>query len=316
MSKPNLRLAFAGTPELAATTLEALLERSRHTVTRVYTQPDRHAGRGRRLATSMVKQLALKHDLEIFQPETTAEIDPENDLSKVDVLIVVAYGMLLPEKILNRPTYGCINVHTSLLPRWRGAAPIQRAIQWGDTETGITIMQIDAGLDTGPILAQVKCSIRPDDTAGSLHNRLATLGGACLLETLDKMTTYDIKPVPQDNSLATYARKISKAEADLDWSLSAIELERTIRAFNPSPVTHTKLNGFKLRIWQAKIVDKSTDDPPGTVIACHKSGIDVATGKGILRLLKIQPPGKRILNSTEFLNGRPDFVTGVTGRSP
>ncbi|MBM2829413.1 MAG: Methionyl-tRNA formyltransferase [Gammaproteobacteria bacterium] len=315
MIKPNLRLAFAGTPELAATALEALIKRSPHIVTTVYTQPDRHAGRGQKLALSAVKQLALKHGLSILQPPSPAEIDPDTQLARVDVLVVVAYGVLLPEKLLNRPRYGCINIHTSLLPRWRGAAPIQRAIQAGDSETGITIMQIDTGLDTGPILAQVKCPIAAEDTSGSLHDKLAALGATCLLETLDNIAANNINPVPQDNSMATYARKITKAEARVDWSLPAIELERTVRAFNPSPVAYTELNGLKLRIWQARIIDQSAHDSPGAVIACHRSGIDVATGKGILRLLKVQPPGKRILSIAEFLNGRPDFVTCVTGNS-
>ena len=299
----RLNIAFAGTPELAANVLHALLECSSHHIEAVYTQPDRPAGRGRKLAQSPVKQLAEQHKLPVFQPETAADLK----LPKVDVLIVVAYGMILPAALLNQPGYGCINIHTSLLPRWRGAAPIQRAIQAGDKETGITIMQIDPRLDTGPILLQKKCTISANETAGSLHDKLADLGAECLLATLEKLAAQQLIPQPQDDALATIAKKISKSEAQLDWSRSAIELEQTIRAFNPAPVAHTELNGIKLRIWQAEISEQTTNSKPGSIVNCNKAGIEIATGDGILRLLKIQPPGKRVQTATEFLNGRPDF---------
>ena len=308
MSKHKLCLAFAGTPELAAIVLKAIINHPAYLVKIVYTQPDRPAGRGRKLSLSPVKKLALTHDLAIFQPETAGKIDPDNQLSKVDVLVVVAYGMLIPSELLQRPNYGCINIHTSLLPRWRGAAPIQRAIQAGDKQTGITIIQIDPGLDTGAILAQKECPILLDDTAGSLHDRLAGLGQKVLLETLDKMKAHKLVPVPQDEKQASYAKKVTKSEANLNWKLPADKLERTIRAFNPTPVAYSELNGIKLRIWHAKTIPHETNETPGSVLGCSKAGIDVATGKGVLRLLEVQPPGKRVQTVNEFLNGRPDFA--------
>jgi len=308
VNKRNLRLAFAGTPRLAAIVLKTLLEQEHHTVTDVFTQPDRPAGRGRRLVKSEVKLLAEDYGLPEHQPCRPEHIDPDYLLSDLDLLVVVAYGMILPAELLNRPKLGCINIHTSLLPRWRGAAPIQRAIQAGDTETGISIMQMDAGLDTGPIYLQRHCPIQPDDTSGSLHDRLAMMGSLCLLEVLDEMASNQHDPIPQDDKLATYAKKISKDEAVIDWSLDAVTLDRMVRAYNPSPVAHTKLNGMKMRIWRSQPQNKTTGSPAGTVLTCSKSGIDVATGNGQLRILELQLPGKRVMTSGEFLNGRPDFL--------
>jgi methionyl-tRNA formyltransferase len=304
----KLQIAFAGTPELAANVLNKLINSS-HSIKAVYTQPDRRAGRGQKNLASAVKTLANQHNLPLFQPETAAEICQGKQLANVDVLVVVAYGMLLPEIVLELPTYGCINIHTSLLPRWRGAAPIQRAIQAGDTETGVSIMQIDTGLDTGPILTQTKCPITPADTAESLQNKLADLGGSCLLDVLNQIADGTALARPQNETEATYAHKITKLEAKLDWDTPAIELERTIRAFNPAPVAYTELNGIRLRIWQAAILNKEAQYAPGTILDCSKDGIDIATKESVLRLLKIQPPGKRIQSVSEFLNGRPDFTS-------
>jgi methionyl-tRNA formyltransferase len=225
----------------------------------------------------------------------------------LDLLVVVAYGMLLPAAVLDRPKLGCINVHTSLLPRWRGAAPIQRTIQAGDTGSGISIMQIEAGLDTGPIFLQRRCPVRPDDTSGSLHDRLAHMGSQCLLDVLDQMASNQHKAIPQNNELATYAKKITKEEAMIDWSLDAVSLDRMVRAFNPVPVAHTELNNVRMRIWRTQILDEKTELPAGTVVTCSKSGIDVATGKGQLRILELQLPGKRVVTAGEFLNGSPNF---------
>lgn len=309
MIKPYLRLGFAGTPALAATVLENLLEHN-YQVELVYTQPDRQAGRGRKLQYSPVKNIALQYRINVLQPESPDAIDPDNHLSHLDLLVVVAYGMLLPSKILGRPQSGCINIHTSLLPRWRGAAPIQRAIEAGDNETGVSIMQMDEGLDTGPILAQMRCPIAKDETSGSLHEKLAVLGAKCLIETLDKIAAgRQITPTPQDSTQATYANKITKAEARLDWAKPGEILERQVRAFNPAPVAYTEINGLQFRIWEAQLINKPFNANSGSILACHKSGVDIATGKGILRLLKIQPAGKRIMTIQEFLNGRPDFFS-------
>jgi methionyl-tRNA formyltransferase len=225
----------------------------------------------------------------------------------VDLLIVAAYGMLLPETIIDAPTYGCINVHTSLLPRWRGAAPIQRAIQAGDRETGITIMQMDSGLDTGPILLQKKCPISATDTSGNLHDRLASLGSVCLLEVLDKMISGNLDPVDQDESQACYAEKITKSEAMIDWTESATNIDCAIRAFNPAPICHTELQGLALRIWQAEVLDIESTSPAGEIIHSGKAGIDIATGQGVLRVLQLQPQGKRAMTVADFLNGNPTF---------
>jgi methionyl-tRNA formyltransferase len=305
----DFRLGFAGTPALAAVVLEHLLHYPEFQVCRVYSQPDRPAGRGRKMTMSPVKQLAIQHGLPVLQPEKTADFDFEQTLSDLDVLVVVAYGLILPAAILQRPRLGCINVHTSLLPRWRGAAPIQRAIEAGDTQTGVSIMQIQEGLDTGPILHQVKCPLTTAETSATLHDKLAVLGSTALVETLKNLRQGTVQPVIQDPHLATYANKISKQEANLDWSRPAVELERKIRAFYPSPMAQTDFNQVTFRIQEARVLDHPAIGLPGKVMAYSNEGIDVSTGKGILRLLKIQPEGKRMMTVKEFLNGRPDFFS-------
>ena len=307
MSTYILRLAFAGTPQFSADILESLLTHPEYPVALVMTQPDKPVGRGRKFMPNPVKRIAQHYKIPVQQPARSSEIDVTSWFTGIDALIVVAYGMILPAEILQVPRYGCLNVHTSLLPRWRGAAPIQRAIQAGDNETGISIMQMDAGLDTGPVLAQRKCRICADETSATLQSKLVVLGADCLLDTLDKLSGNYLIPVPQDNKFATYARKINKQEAEINWSLPAIELERTIRAFNPSPVAYTELNGIKLRIWQAAVLKGITKGTPGEIINHDKTTIDVATGDGILRLLRVQPAGKKQMSVADFLNGRPDF---------
>jgi len=305
----ELRIAFAGTPELAACILRTLLEKSKHQIKMVLTQPDRPSGRGRKLTASAVKTLALENGLDALQPSASELIALRDRIADLDLMIVAAYGVLLPETILNAPKYGCINVHTSLLPRWRGAAPIQRAIQAGDDETGITIMQMDSGLDTGSILLQKKCPINATDTTASLQNKLASLGSDCVLEVLETLIAGNLNPVKQDESQACYAEKITKSEARIDWSESAINIDRTIRAFNPAPICHTQLRGLTLRIWQALILESESTSPAGQIVHASKAGIDVATGHGVLRILQIQPQGKRAMSAADFLNGNPDFGT-------
>lgn len=315
LRQKELCIAFAGTPELAATILETLLEKSKHQVLMVLTQPDRPSGRGRKLAASAVKLLALENDLPVFQPSKSELITLENKISDVDLMIVAAYGMLLPESILKAPKYGCINVHTSLLPRWRGAAPIQRAILAGDSETGISIMQMDSGLDTGPVLLQKKCPINPSDTSASLHSKLAKLGSECLLDVLEAVASGNQRATIQDESRANYAKKITKSEAKIDWSQTAANIDRAIRAFNPAPICHTELAGIPLRIWQAKILDEDSTSTAGKILSCSNAGIDVATGQGVLRILTLQPQGKRAMPVADFLNGNPAFGAGTTPRS-
>lgn len=313
MNDSRLRLAFAGTPAFASTVLRHLIEQSRHPVVLVFTRPDKPSGRGKKIAISPVKQLALEYNLRVLQPLTLTTIDPDSTLATIDAFIVVAYGLKLPGTLLRRPPLGCINIHASLLPRWRGAAPVQRAIQAGDRETGISIMQMDEGLDTGPILAQVPCPIAEDETGASLENKLAELGSKCLLKTLEQLQAGTITPRNQEHGLATYAGKITKAEARIDWTRPAEELERMIRAFIPAPVAHTILNDLELRVWQSTVIKTGTSAKPGTIIACNNTGIDICTGEDVLRLLRVQPAGKRIMEIGEFLNGRPDFAKKFTG---
>ena len=308
-----LRLIFAGTPEFAASALQTLIEvgvDNRHELVAVYTQPDRPAGRGRKLQASPVKTLAQAQQIPVYQPENFKDPADIEILQKfnADLMIVVAYGLLLPPAILEAPRLGCINIHASLLPRWRGAAPIQRAILAGDTETGITIMQMNEGLDTGDILLKLSCPIDTQDTGGSLHDKLATLGGKALLAALEKLNKGELQPEPQDDSQSTYAAKLSKQEAQLDWAEDAQALARRVRAFNPWPVTQTRVNDKVLRIQKAEAINEVSTAKPGTVIACNKAGIDVATGNGLLRLQQLQPPGKKAMDSAAFLNGYADLL--------
>ncbi|MBD3671334.1 MAG: methionyl-tRNA formyltransferase [Gammaproteobacteria bacterium] len=306
-----MKLIFAGTPEFAATALQSILD-SRHEVCAVYTQPDRPAGRGRKLKASPVKELALTHDIPVQQPASLkheAELQTLRDYG-ADLMVVVAYGLLLPQAVLDIPRLGCINIHASLLPRWRGAAPIQRAIEAGDKETGVTIMQMDAGLDTGDMLLTLTTPINSDDTAESLHDRLARLGAEAVVEALDKIEAGELTGKKQDDNKANYARKLDKAEAVIDWSRPAVELDRLVRAFNPWPVAQTTLAGQVLRIWRAAPMDTSTDAAPGSVIAASKAGIDVATGEGILRLIQVQQAGSKALDAAAFLNGHPELKQG------
>lgn len=302
------KLIFAGTPDFAAASLQALLDNG-YNVCAVYTQPDRPAGRGQHLQISPVKSIALQYNLPVFQPQTlkTPEVQAQLTDLQADLMIVAAYGLLLPKAVLDAPKLGCINVHASLLPRWRGAAPIHRAILAGDQLTGITIMQMDIGLDTGAMLWKIECPILPTDTGGTLHDKLAVLGGKALISVLENWET--LKPNPQDDNLATYAKKIHKSEAQLDWHLSAVELDRQIRAFNPYPVAQAELKGLTLRIWNAQPLDMQTQSPAGSIICANKNGIDVATGDGVLRLLTVQQAGKRALPVGDFLNAHPDWRT-------
>ncbi len=314
MSDP-LKIIFAGTPEFAATALSALLTTS-HQVVAVYTQPDRPAGRGRKLQPSPVKKLALEHGIEVRQPAKLKDPADQAALSELgaDLMVVVAYGLLLPQAVLDAPRLGCINIHASLLPRWRGAAPIQRAILAGDDESGVTIMQMEAGLDTGPMLHILKTTILRDDTGGSLHDRLAELGARALLESLAAIADGSLIPHPQDDALATYAKKLDKGEARIDWSQTAAEIDRQVRAFNPWPVAQCDFDAQVMRIWQARTVEGELPptSQPGQIVGAGKSGIDVATGSGLLRILELQLPGKRALTAADFLNAH--RVDGVVLR--
>lgn len=320
----NLRLGFAGTPNFAAEHLRALLEKSSHQVIAVWTQPDRPAGRGKKTQASPVKQLAEQKDIPVLQPQKLLEADRDLMASfELDVLVVVAYGLILPETVLQTPTYGCINVHASLLPRWRGAAPIQRAIEAGDSETGVCIMQMDAGLDTGNIISRCAFPIRAMDTATIVENRLVEQGAPLLIETLDKIAIGPIKSEVQDDSLSCYAAKIHKAEAEIDWNLSATILDQKIRAFNPMPVSYTYIGADRLRIWQACPISLNTSNStapstkpsatPGTIVAASEEGIDVACGEGLLRIKRLQLPGKKAVEAAEALRGYAErFSIGTT----
>ncbi len=282
--------------------LEALL-RSSHRVVAVYTQPDRPAGRGQQLAASAVKQCAVRHGLPVEQPATLREPSAIERLQRwsADVMIVAAYGLLLPQAILQTPRLGCINIHASLLPRWRGAAPIQRAIAAGDTESGVTIMQMEAGLDTGPMLLARAVSIDARETGASLHDRLASLGAQALLEALDAVAQGTATPRAQPAEGVTYAAKIRKEEAAIDWSQPAAEIDRQIRAFDPWPVAETRWNGQQLRVWQAMPIDSSTSPDPGKVLGTSAAGVDVGTGKGVLRLTRVQSAGRKAMSAAEFV---------------
>lgn len=302
-----LRLVFAGTPAFAVPCLAALIAAGHHLIA-VYTQPDRPAGRGRKLQQSPVKALALQHRLPVRQPESLKR-DPraraELKALGADLMVVVAYGLILPTSVLEAPRLGCINVHASLLPRWRGAAPIQRAVLAGDAVSGVCVMRMEAGLDTGPVYLCRELALAADETGGSLHDRLAALGAETLLEALPGIADGALVPKPQDPTRATYAHKLDKAEARIDWSRSALEIERQVRAFNPWPVAQTSLNGEILRIWSARAVEgPGTGAVPGLVVAAGRSEILVATGRGLLAITRLQPPGKRPMESADFLNAR------------
>ncbi len=298
-----MKIVFAGTPEFSLPVLETLLH-SQHTLVAVYTQPDRPAGRGRRTRFSPVKQLALAHDIPVCQPVSLRSNAAQEELAawRADLMVVVAYGLILPPPVLTLPPLGCINVHASLLPRWRGAAPIQRAILAGDSETGVTLMQMDTGLDTGPILASARSPIPGDMTGGQLHDRLAEIGAQLLRENLERIAHGELEPQPQDDSLATYADKLNKHEALIDWNRSAKEIGRKVRAFNPWPVAETRYAGKQLRIWEAQPLDVEGNHLPGQVLAAGRAGIDVACGEGVLRLLRVQLPGARALAAADFVN--------------
>jgi methionyl-tRNA formyltransferase len=300
-----LRIVFAGTPDFAATALAALLT-TEHRVVAVYTQPDRPAGRGRRLQPSAVKQLAMAHDLEVRQPEKLKDAADQAALAalQADLMVVAAYGLLLPQAVLDAPRLGCVNIHASLLPRWRGAAPIQRAILAGDSESGVTIMQMEAGLDTGPMLYMLQTPILLDDTGGTLHDRLAELGARALLDSLSGIADGTLRPQVQDETLATYANKLDKQESLVDWSQPAQAIDRQVRAFNPWPVAQSLFRDKIMRIWSTRPIPEKLPAAvvPGTVVAAGKAGIDVATGSGVLRITQLQMPGKRAMSAAEFLN--------------
>jgi methionyl-tRNA formyltransferase len=310
----SLRIIFAGTPDFAVPVLQALIE-SPHRVVAVYTRPDRPAGRGRKLRAGPVKQLAQAHDLPVRQPHGLKDAGVQRELAQfeADIMVVVAYGLLLPPEVLAIPRLGCVNVHASLLPRWRGAAPIQRAILAGDETTGVTIMQMDAGLDTGDMLASARCDIGPQDTARTLHDRLAELGARLLLQTLEQIAAGEQLPVAQNDEKATYAAKLDKSEAWLDWRRPAVSLARQVCAFNPWPVAQTTLDGMTVRIWEACATSADCQGyTPGCVIRTDKQGIEVATGEGVLRITQIQLPGKRCMHVADVLNARPDFARPAT----
>jgi methionyl-tRNA formyltransferase len=304
-----MRIVFAGTPAFAAVALQALVD-ARFEVALVLTQPDRAAGRGLRESPSAVKRLALQHSLTVAQPPTLRdeEILARLRSTGAQALVVAAYGLILPSSVLNVFPSGCINIHASLLPRWRGAAPIQRAILAGDRETGISVMRMEQGLDTGPVYLTRTIEILPDDSAGSLHDRLAALGARCIVEALPRIADGTLAPVPQPSDGVTYARKITKAEAAIDWTCDSLEVDRQVRAFNPFPGAFSLLRNESVKIWRG-FASASGQGAPGKILDCGPDGIDVACGKGVLRITELQKAGGRRLSAAEFLRG----LSPVTG---
>ncbi len=301
-----LRILFAGTPEFAASHLKALINAGHHIVA-VMSQPDRPAGRGRKLMPSPVKQVGLEHGLTVWQPTSLKSEDVQAELKAfdADLMVVVAYGLLLPKAVLDIPRLGCINVHGSILPRWRGAAPIQRAIMAGDTESGVTIMQMDVGLDTGAMLAKVTCPIYPNDASHDLHDRLIEIGCPALLDVLKQFETGSVHPEVQDDSLAVYAHKLSKEAATIQWDASADDCHNLIRGLNPWPIATTLLEGATLRVWASRVEDpESKDKPAGTVLEINKTGIYVQCGRGVLCITQAQFPGGKALSAADLLNSR------------
>lgn len=306
-----LRLVFAGTPEFAAEHLKALLN-TPHQIVAVYTQPDRPAGRGQKLMPSPVKQLALQHGLPVLQPPTLRDPAAQEELRALapDLMVVVAYGLILPQVVLDIPRLGCINSHASLLPRWRGAAPIQRAVQAGDAESGVTVMQMEAGLDTGPMLLKVTTPITAGDTGGSLHDRLAQLGPQTVVQAIAGLAAGTLQGEVQDDALATYAHKLNKDEARIDWSRPADELERLVRAFNPWPICHSTLDGQPLKVLAAEPAEGRGQ--PGQILDASKDGLTVACGEGALRLTRLQLPGGKPLAFADLYNSRREqFAPGL-----
>ncbi len=314
MNSSHLRIAFAGTPEFAAISLSALIKADQHDLVTVFTQPDRPAGRGRKIQKSAVKELAESNDLNVLQPLSFKDPETLETLRSLnlDLLIVVAYGQILPQAILDTPRLGCINVHGSLLPRWRGAAPIQRAIEAGDPESGVTIMQMAAGMDTGPMYLKAACPIEQNATAQVLHDKLADLGAETLLETVTTLSAGSAKLEDQDESLVTYAAKITKEEATINWQEPAVVIQRKVCAFNPTPVCHTELFDKKVRIWEAEVINSDSDlnsgKKAGEIVKTSREGIDVATGEGLLRIKVLQMAGKRRIDVADFVNGNVDLL--------
>ena len=314
MSTSPLRIIFAGTPEFAATHLDGLLQ-SEHQVVAVYTQPDRPAGRGKKLQSSPVKKRAEEAGVPVFQPASLKPLEAQQELAHIgaDVMVVVAYGLILPQAVLDIPHIACLNVHASLLPRWRGAAPIQRAIEAGDTESGITIMQMDAGLDTGNMLASSRCAINQNSTAASLHDELADIGMPLLLDVLKTLPEHLAAGQQQDGELATYADKILKPEAQINWSEEAVLISRKIRAFNPFPICHTFIGDDRVKIHLAHADHESIErSAPGTIVSADSNGIVVACGDGQLCITGLQLPGGKPLTAEQVLHAKSTlFAPGV-----
>lgn len=300
-----MKIIFAGTPAFAAKALESILASS-HKVLAVLTQPDRPAGRGMQLTASPVKQVAQQHNLPVLQPSTLKDAEIQHQLVayQADVMVVAAYGLILPKPVLEMPRYGCLNIHASLLPRWRGAAPVQRAILAGDKETGITIMQMDEGLDTGAMLLMSPCRIEDSDTSATLLDKLTNIGAEAILEVLNKLPSGAIKPEAQDSSQATYANKLIKTEAALDWKNASEQLQRAIQAYNPFPVASATLNQTTIRIWQAT-ARPDGHGKPGQILSVDKQGILVACGKGALNLEVLQRPNNKAMPASQFVQGFP-----------
>ncbi|MGX1923662.1 methionyl-tRNA formyltransferase [Vibrio sp. NH-7] len=304
MSKP-LKIVFAGTPDFAARHLAALLS-SEHEVIAVYTQPDRPAGRGKKLTASPVKNIALEHNIPVYQPENFKSDEAKQELAELnaDLMVVVAYGLLLPQAVLDTPKLGCINVHGSILPRWRGAAPIQRSIWAGDNKTGVTIMQMDIGLDTGDMLKIATLPIEATDTSATMYEKLAELGPDALVECLTDIAQGKAVPEKQDDELANYAKKLSKEEARINWADDAEHIERCVRAFNPWPMSHFEAAENSIKVWQSRVDEQTSDKPAGTILQADKTGIYVATGNGVLVLEQLQVPGKKAMSVQDILNSR------------
>jgi methionyl-tRNA formyltransferase len=304
-----MKIIFAGTPEFSVAALKALS--TKHQIVAVFTQPDRKSGRGKKLTAPPVKQFALEIEVPVFQPTSLKDQVELMQSFDADIMVVVAYGMLLPQTILDTPRLGCLNIHASLLPRWRGAAPIQRAIEAGDSETGVSIMRMELGLDTGPVFNTLTVAISASDTSQSLHHSLARLGARGICETLSALELDPhMLPTPQDDSRSNYAKKISKAESELDWSKPARYLQQQLRAFIPWPVSQTQHNGTRLRVWQASALSQESTAAPGTILSCSDLGVDVACAEGVLRLERLQRDGSKPMDYFEFRNGYSSLMVG------